>query len=259
MHTLVLDTCSLLRPDQIYQTQTHNSELYSLSEFASNTSPRGDLGVMSKKQKNKCSMQLKRKFETNLPNNRSYKRNLRRAFQILNIVKYRLLLPDEAIEKSANYYQRSLNGNIIKGRSIGAFAVASAYIACRELGIPRQLHEIAEVVDIHPVIANKCYRMLLRHLDLNLPFIDFEVYLSKIAKDLLVNKKTYQKSLEILEAVRQNFISYGKEPNALASAVLYVACLKEGEKIIQSRFAKAGHISIVTLRKRAADVDKVIS
>jgi transcription initiation factor TFIIB len=259
MHTLVLDTCSLLKSDQIYQIQPPSFELNSLAEFAFNPKLRGDLGVMNKKQKNKSSMQLKRKFETNLPNDRSYKRNLRRAFQILKIVKYKLLLPDEAIEKSANYYQRTLDGNIIKGRSIGAFAVASAYIACRELGIPRQLREIAEVVDVHPIIANKCYRMLLRHLDLNLPFIDVEVYLSKIAKDLLVNKKTYQKSLEILEAVRQNVISYGKEPNALASAVLYVACLKEGEKIIQSRFSKAGNISIVTLRKRTADVVKVIS
>jgi transcription initiation factor TFIIB len=213
---------------------------------------------VNKKQNNRT-MQLKRKFEATLSNNRSYKRNLRRAFHILNIVKYELLLPEEVIKKSASYYQRTLDRNIIKGRSIGAFAVASVYVACREWGIPRQLREIANVVNVHPVTAYKCYRMLLRHLDVNPPFIDCEIYLSKIAKDLPVNEKTYQRGLEILEAVKENFISYGKDPNVLATAVLYVACLKEGEKIIQSRFSKAGNISIVTLRERAADVVKVIS
>jgi transcription initiation factor TFIIB len=213
--------------------------------------------VTNKQQKG--TIQLEKEFEAALPNKRSYKRNLRHAFIILSIIKYTLSLPDGVIENSARYYQRALDGNIIKGRSIGAFAVASLYVACREFGIPRQLREIANVVKVEPVIARKCYRMLRKDLELNLPFIDCDMYFSKIAKDLFINEKTYQRGLEILEMVKENFLSYGKDPNTLAAAVLYVACLKEGEKIIQSRIAAAGNISIVTLRKRAVDVIKIIS
>ncbi|MGC2668149.1 MAG: transcription initiation factor IIB, partial [Candidatus Nitrosopolaris sp.] len=63
-------------------------------------------------------------------NNRSYQRNLKNAFGILT-VKNKLSLNDALIEKSAYDYRRALDKRIIKGRSIRALVVASAYAACR--------------------------------------------------------------------------------------------------------------------------------
>jgi transcription initiation factor TFIIIB Brf1 subunit/transcription initiation factor TFIIB len=40
--------------------------------------------------------------------------------------------------------------------------------------------------------------------------------------------------------------SYGKDPNALAVATLYAACLKEGEKVSHLQIAIAGNTSVVT-------------
>jgi hypothetical protein len=40
---------------------------------------------------------------------------------------------------------------------------------------------------------------------------------------------------------------------------LYAACVKEGEKVSQGRMALAGNTSIVSLRKRFADVIKIFS
>lgn len=257
MHTLLLEAPSPFELECRSRVQIPDSALHSLSPPMTKSFSSSNEQATSKQQKG--TIQLEKKFEAALPNKRSYKRNLRHAFNILNIIEYKLSLPAEVIENSAKYYQRALDENIIKGRSIGAFAVASLYVACREFGIPRQLREIANMVKVDPVIARKCYRMLLRDLELNLPFIDCNTYLSKIAKDLLISEKTYQRGLEILEMVKEDFLSYGKDPNTVAAAVLYVACLKEGEKIIQSRIAAAGNISIVTLRKRAIDVIKVIS
>ncbi|MGB6672495.1 MAG: hypothetical protein WBE34_08675 [Candidatus Nitrosopolaris sp.] len=39
-------------------------------------------------------------------------------------------------------------------------------------------------------------------------------------------------------------------------AILYAACLKEGEKVSQAQIAAAGDTSIVTLRKRFQDVGR---
>jgi transcription initiation factor TFIIIB Brf1 subunit/transcription initiation factor TFIIB len=61
----------------------------------------------------------------------------------------------------------------------------------------------------------------------------------------------------MLATMKENPISFGKDPNALAVAVLYAACIKEGEMVSQHRIALAGDTSIVTLRKRFADVKKV--
>ena len=257
MHTLLLETHSPFKLECQSRVRILDYALHSLSPSMAKSFSSSNGQATSKQQRG--TIHLEKIFEAALPNKRSYKRNLRHAFNILNIIESKLSLPAEVIENSARYYQRALNGNIIKGRSIGAFAVASLYVACREFGIPRQLREIANEVNVNPVIARKCYRILLRDLELNLPFVDCDMFLSKIAKDLLINKKTYQRGLEILEMVKENFLLYGKDPNTIAAAVLYVACLKEGEKIIQSRIAAAGNISIVTLRKRATDVIKVIS
>lgn len=60
----------------------------------------------------------------------------------------------------------------------------------------------------------------------------------------------------MLSIVKDNPISHGKDPNALAVAILYAACLKEGEKVSQAQIAAAGDTSIVTLRKRFQDVGR---
>src|ERR687895_266768 len=114
--------------------------------------------------------------------NRSYHRNLRNAFSILNTIRDKLSLTDTLIEKSAYYYRKAVDKNIIKGRSITAFDVASVYAAYRELNIPRQFDEIANAVNTDPIFPGKCYRILIRHLKLTPPIADSSMYMSKIAK-----------------------------------------------------------------------------
>lgn len=190
-------------------------------------------------------------------NNRSYHRNLKNAFAILSTIKDKLSLNDALIEKSAYNYRKALDKHIIKGRSIRALVVASVYAACRELNVPRTLDEIAEMANTDSIFAGKCYRLLVRYLKLHLPVIDSNAYLAKIANKARVSEKTYRRALEMLSTIKENPISHGKDPNALAVAVLYAACLNEGEKVSQAQIAVAGDTSIVTLRKRFQDVKKL--
>ena len=132
--------------------------------------------------------------------------------------------------------------------------VASIYAACRELNVPRSLDEIAETANTDVIFAAKCYRLLVRNLKLRLPAVDSNVYLTKIANRANVSQKSYRRAIEMLSIIKDNPVSYGKDPNALAVATLYAACLKEGEKVSQLQIATAGDTSIVTLRKRFQDV-----
>jgi transcription initiation factor TFIIB len=62
----------------------------------------------------------------------------------------------------------------------------------------------------------------------------------------------------MLSVAKKNPICHGKDPKAVAAAVLYASCLKRNEAdISQSKIATAGNISIVTLRKRLADILKI--
>src|SRR5215216_657932 len=154
-------------------------------------------------------------------------------------------------------YRKALDKHIIKGRSIRALVVASVYAACRELNVPRTLDEIADTVNADSIFAGKCYRLLVRYMKLHLPVIDSNAYLAKIANKARVSEITYRRGLEMLRIIKENPISHGKDPNALAVAVLYAACLKEGEKVSQAQIAVAGDTSIVTLRKRFQDVKRL--
>jgi transcription initiation factor TFIIB len=224
-----------------------------LSTFISYSNANGV--VISPEQMSK--VQRMRRWNKISSNNRSYHRNLKNAFAILSTVKDKLSLNDALIEKSAYNYRKALDKHIIKGRSIRALVVASVYAACRELNVPRTLDEIAGTANTDAIFSGKCYRLLVRHLKLHLPVIDSNVYLAKIANKARVSERTYRKALEMLTTIKENPVSHGKDPNALAVAVLYAACLKEGEKVSQAQIAVAGDTSIVTLRKRFQDVRKI--
>ena len=131
------------------------------------------------------------------------------------------------------------------------------YAACRDLAIPRTLEEISVAANTDAIFAGKCYRLLVQNLELQLPVIDSNKYLARIANKAKVSEKTYRTALEMLSTIKSEPISHGKDPNALAVAVLYAACLRESENVSQAQIAVAGDISIVTLRKRFQDVRKV--
>ena len=190
-----------------------------LSTFISYSNVDANGAVISPEQLSK--VQRMRRWNKISSNNRSYHRNLKNAFAILSAVKDKLSLNDALIEKSAYNYRKALDKRIIKGRSIRALVVASIYAPCRELNAPRTLDEISEITNTDSIFAGKCYRLLVRHLKLHLPVIDSNAYLAKIASRANVGERAYRRSLDMLKIIKENPISHGKDPNALAVAVLY--------------------------------------
>ena len=137
--------------------------------------------------------------------------------------------------------------------------VASVYASCKEMEIPRTLCEICDAANADPIFAGKCYRKIARELRLSPLIVDSTRYISKVADNACVSQKTYRRAVEMLDIVKKDSISYGKDPKALATAVIYAACIKENElKVSQAKIATAGSISVVTLRKRFSDILKII-
>ena len=81
--------------------------------------------------------------------------------------------------------------------------------------------------------------------------------MSRIANNAGVSEKSLRKAAQMMSVIKENSISSGKDPNAVAAAVLYGACLAQGEKLYQVELAEAANLSVVTLRKRLQDVRKV--
>jgi transcription initiation factor TFIIB len=191
-------------------------------------------------------------------NNKNHLRNFKSAFAIMSTVSDKLGLTNPVIERAAYYYRKAFDSNLIKGRAIKEMVVASIYAACKEMSVPRTLQEVSYAGNAEPIFSGRCYRIMSRKLRISPAVVDATSYISKIATNAQISQPTYREAVNMLSVAKKNTICHGKDPKAVATAVLYACCLKRQEADInQSKIAAAGDISIVTLRKRLADILKI--
>ena len=178
----------------------------------------------------------------------SSKRNLQSAFIQLYTMKDVLGLPDSAIEKIAYLYRKIQERKLIKGRTIkGALAVA-AYIACRELGIPRTLKEIAKISNLKEKEIARIYRKVIIELDLKVPQVDALKEIIKIGNICSISERAKRRAIKLMMTIMKTEVSAGKNPMGLAGAVLYLSCKEYDEEITQNKIAEVSGVTEVTLR-----------
>ncbi len=177
-------------------------------------------------------------------------RNFHQAFSLLNNLKDKLGLSDAIIERTAYIYRKAVEKDLVIGRSISGLLGASIYAACRITETPRTLDEISSSMCIRRNYLSRCYRELVRELDLRIPVPDPVKCIPRIASNAGISEKTKRKALELLEQAKAAGISAGKDPMGLAAAVLYIASLYCGEYITQKQIAAASSVTEVTIRNR---------
>jgi transcription initiation factor TFIIB len=186
----------------------------------------------------------------------SVDRNLARAMAELERLSSMVSISPPIKEKAAVAYRKALDKGLVRGRSINAFAAAALYAACRKVGSPRTLSEIAKASLVDKKDVARCYRLLLQELDFHMPISDPLTYVSKIAEKNGISGKTQGAAVAILREARQKRFSAGKEPMGLAAAALYIACLQNTEKTTQKDIAEAAGVTEVTVRNRYKDLVK---
>lgn len=177
-------------------------------------------------------------------------RNLRQAFSELDRLADKLSVSEAVIEKAAYVYRKALERGLVRGRSISAIIAASLYAACRDTQTPRTLKDFAAVSNVKKKDIARCYRLLLKEMDIKMPVVDPTKCISRIASRAGLSERTKRRALEILKKATEFRISAGKDPMGLAAAALYVACTLEGENKTQKDVADAAGVTEVTIRNR---------
>jgi len=177
-------------------------------------------------------------------------RNFRQAFSELDRLKTKLALSDTVIEKTAYIYRKALDKGLVRGRSIPGLIAASLYAACRNTETPRTLSDVANSINIKRKDIARCYRLLLRELDLKMPVVNPVKCISRISSNVGLSEKTKRKAIEILDQAAKIELSAGKDPMGLAAAALYLSCVKNGEDKTQRDIAEAANVTEVTIRNR---------
>lgn len=185
-------------------------------------------------------------------------RSLKQALLELEHLRERLGLPDPIVEKSAYFYRKASRMGLIKGRTVSSVLAASAYLACRELEIPRTLSEIALVCNVPRKKVSRDYRLLVHVFDPKIPAIDLITCVTRIANKLGVSEKTKRVAINMMRDIIAMQISAGKGPMGMAATVLYIACLNSGEAKTQKELSIIAGVTEVTIRNRYSELKKHI-
>jgi transcription initiation factor TFIIB len=184
-------------------------------------------------------------------------RNLNIALTELDRVVGSLHVPNNVKEHAADIYRKSLDKDLIRGRSISDFVAASVYAACRNNKVPRSLQEVSEVSTRDIKSISRTYRLLLKELDIRMP-IDYPMkFLPQIASKVGVTRETERLAYDILRRAQGERVLTGKDPRGMAAAALYMACKATGDKGTQNSVAEAAGTSEVTLRNRLRDLEEL--
>lgn len=177
-------------------------------------------------------------------------RNFRQAFGELNRLKDKMALSDAVIENAAYIYRKALDKGLVRGRSISAVMASALFVACRDTGTARNIKDIEEASNIKKKNISRCYRLLVKELDLRMPVPDPILCISRIASHLNIEENTKRYAVRALEKAQEMGMSAGKDPMGLAAAALYLACIKCDESQTQRSIADASHVTEVTIRNR---------
>jgi transcription initiation factor TFIIB len=188
----------------------------------------------------------------------SIHRNLAQAMTELCHLADKLHLPKAVAEEAASIYRKALDTELVRGRSISAMLSASLYAACRLTRTPRNLKTIVGASTKSWREIARCYRLLLRTLNLAMPIDDATRYVAQIASKVHISPKTQHHATQLLRQAKTRQGIAGKGPVGLAAAAIYTASIMDGEDVTQRDLAEASGVTEVTIRNRYKGLDECL-
>ncbi|MFX1405605.1 MAG: transcription initiation factor IIB family protein [Promethearchaeota archaeon] len=182
------------------------------------------------------------------------KRNMLIATTELKRIGSNLNLPDHVKKSAIRLYIEAFKKKLLRGRSINGMVAACLYFACRDKKIPRTLQEILDETAINAKNVRRCYRTIIREMNLKAPSTNpislIPRFITELGLDLEVEKAT----IKVLQSFTSKFSTSGKDPKGLCAGALYLVCKKMDKRISQKEIANVVGVTEVTLRSRYKDL-----
>ena len=185
-------------------------------------------------------------------------KSFQKAFTLLDGISAKLGLPESVTEQSAYIFRKIAAKKILAGRSTAGILCATVYIACRMSNTPRTLQDVADAGNIKKKNIQRIYRFLAKELEINPESYSPIEFVTRISKAVSISEKTERLAFKILDIAGKNNVSTSKNPMAMAAAAVYLASVKNRQKISQLKISRVSGISAVTIRDRAKEMIEVI-
>ncbi|MHA1283490.1 MAG: transcription initiation factor IIB [Promethearchaeota archaeon] len=187
------------------------------------------------------------------------KRNILIATTELKRIASNLNLPDHIKKSAIRIYKEAFKKKLLRGRSINGMVAACLYFACREKKIPRTLQEILDQTSVSAKNVRRCYRTIIRELNLKAPSTDpialIPRYIAELHLDIEIEKNT----IKILQNYISKYSISGKDPKGLCAGALYLVCKVKNKRISQKEISNIVGVTEVTLRSRYKELIKKLN
>ena len=182
------------------------------------------------------------------------KRNMLIATTELKRISSNLNLPDHVKKSAIRLYIEAFKKKLLRGRSINGMVAACLYFACREKKIPRTLQEILDETSVDSKNVRRCYRTIIRELNLKAPSTNPTSLIPKYCAELKLDVEVEKSTINLIHAFTSKFSTSGKDPKGLCAGAIYLVCKKKDKRISQKDVAQIIGVTEVTLRSRYKDL-----
>lgn len=178
------------------------------------------------------------------------KRNMLIAITELKRIGGNLNFPDRVKKAAVRLYKEVFKKNLLRGRSINGMIAACAYYVCKQERVPITLQEILDEASINDNIVKKCYKILVRELNLKSPHIDPVSLIPRYCADLGLGINVEKEAVKVLANFIKNTSICGKDPKGLCAGSIYLVAKLKNHKVSQKDISKVIGVTEVTLRSR---------
>lgn len=187
------------------------------------------------------------------------KRNMLIAITELKRIGSNLNFPDRVKKSAVHLYKEVFKRKLLRGRSINGMVAACSYFVCKEEKVPITLQEILDEASINANIVKKCYKILVRELNLKSPHIDPISLIPRYCADLGLPIEVEKEAIKVLKSFICKTSICGKDPKGLCAGSIYLVAKLKNRRVSQKEISQVINVTEVTLRSRYKELLKSIN
>ncbi|MFX1256471.1 MAG: transcription initiation factor IIB family protein [Promethearchaeota archaeon] len=187
------------------------------------------------------------------------KRNMLIAITELKRIGSNLNFPERVKKAAVRLYKEVFKRKLLRGRSINGMVAACSYFVCKEEKVPITLQEILDEASINSNIVKKCYKILVRELNLKSPHIDPISLIPRYCADLHLGIEVEKETIKMLKNFIDKKSICGKDPKGLCAGAIYLVAKLKNKKVSQKEISRIINVTEVTLRSRYKELLQCIN
>jgi len=188
-------------------------------------------------------------------------RNLAVALRDIERVVSRGALPKSVHAEAVRVYRDAVDKQLIRGRSIEGMVAASLYTACRMVGVPRSLDEIADLTRTGRKEIARNYNTLKKNImrlkKMRPP--SPEQYLDRYIGALNLSLGVRNRASTLMQICFNGGMNQGRNPIGIVAACIYISCVEGNERRTQRQIARELEITEVTIRNRYKEAMAILA